>query len=111
MKIRITVPWHEKVVVKAKPYGAFRVQFVSNLHNGEDAPATVSIVAIPNSAAKVDPGPSWDMSGYFETQQQAIHAWENGFEVIPRDLTAAPVVEDAVIYAMLRAGIAAGVEG
>jgi hypothetical protein len=110
MKIRITVPWHDEVVVKTKPYGAYRVQFVSNLYNGEEAPATVSIVAIPRRDARGAAQESWDMSGYFQTQDEAIYAWENGFEVIPRYLTEAPVIEDAVVHAMIRAGIAAGVE-
>lgn len=109
MKIRITKPWHQPVLVKTKPFGMYRVQFVNTQPGGPTAPGTVSIVALPKIPDGEGSGPPWDMSGYFENQDQAIYAWENGFEVIPREEDSTTVVEEAVLKAMLRAGLAQSV--
>jgi hypothetical protein len=109
MKIRITIPWHQSVLVKTKALGTYCVQFVNTLPGGPTAPGTVSIVALPKLAE--GSGPPWDMSGYFGNQDQAIYAWENGFEVIPRDdEEGTTIVEEAVLKAMLRSGLAKSVE-
>lgn len=109
MKIRITIPWHQSVLVKTKPFGIYRVQFMNTLPGGPSAPGAVSIVALPKLPQTEGSGPPWDMSGYFETQDQAIYAWENGFELIPREDEGETVVEEAVLKAMLKAGLAKGV--
>jgi hypothetical protein len=109
MKIRITKPWHQSVLVKTKPFGTYRVQFVNTLPGGPTAPGTVSIVALPNQPVTEGSGPPWDMSGYFETQDQAIFAWENGFEIMPREDVGETIVEEAVLKAMLRSGLAESV--
>ena len=114
MKIRITIPWHEQVLVKTEPYGTYCVQFMINAGGDQISRATVSIVAIQNPTLRkgVPQEPesalmTWDMSGCFPTQQEAIRAWENGFEVRVRDPSEAPVIEANVIHAMLHAGMAA----
>src|ERR1051325_10383204 len=111
MKIRITIPWHQSVLVKTKPFGTYRLQFVNTLPGGRTAPGVVSIVALPKAPDTLGSGPPWDMSGYFENQDQAIYAWENGFEVIPREGDeGTTVVEETVLKALLRSGLAKSVE-
>jgi hypothetical protein len=112
MKIRITVPWPSRVAVKAKRHGSYVVQLASN-SNSPFETATIGIVALPiDHKPGEDPAARqiWGLSGEFTTQDQAIYAWENGFEVLSIEEPDTPEVTGAVIRAMLAKGLAVGVE-
>jgi hypothetical protein len=112
MKIRITVPWPSRVSVKAKRFGNYVVQLASN-SNSPFQTATIGIVALPTDLKPgEDPAARqmWGLSGEYSTQDEAIYAWENGFEIIPLEQSDATEVPGAVIRAMLAKGLAVGVE-
>lgn len=99
--IRITVPWYEPFDVETKYYGTFRVQLTSISMD------ETTVIQIAGNPLKTKHTPKnavrriCGLSGAFETQEQAIHGWENGFVVVALDAEAAAVA-DAIVKSMLK---------
>lgn len=103
MIIRITVPWYESLEVETKYFGRYRIQLGSVSAEGT---AIIHIAAFPVAAKDPTRGAAkrqiFGLSGGFETQEQAIHAWETGFVVLHADEYETPGARDAVLRVMLK---------
>lgn len=103
MIIRLKTPWYESVEVDTKYFGRFRIQLASVSVEGS---TVIQIAAIPVKTKETSPSsPNRQMlglSGGFETQEQAIFAWENGFVVLAADPFESPGVRDTLIKALLK---------
>ncbi|HEX2855255.1 MAG TPA: hypothetical protein VHO24_18615 [Opitutaceae bacterium] len=103
MIIRLQVPWYEPFEVDTKYFGKFRIQLASVSVEGS---SIIQIAAIPvktkeslrGSAARE----SFGLSGAFETQEQAISAWDTGFVVLSPAPLELPGVRDTLIKALLK---------
>lgn len=102
MIVRIKLPWYEPVEVDTKYFGKFRIQLASVSAAGS---TIIHIAGVPIKKKEASRGAparqAFGLSGAFETQVQAIHAWETGFVVLLADEYETPGTRDAVLKAML----------
>ena len=85
MVIRITVPWYEPFDVETKYFGTYKVQLASVAV--EDT-SVIQIAGYPVATKHTPKNVTRQicgLSGAFETQEQAIYGWENGFVVMTLD--------------------------
>ena len=101
MIIRIKIPWYEPFDVETKYFGTFRIQLTSiSVEEStviQIAGYPVKTKRTPKNAVRHVCG----LSGAFETQEQAIHGWENGFVVLTANGEAGVIV-DALVKNMLK---------
>ena len=101
MVIRIKVPWYEPFDAETKYFGTFRIQLMSISVEGSTviqiAGFPVKTKRTPKNAVRNICG----LSGAFETQEQAIQGWENGFVVLASGGEAG-MVADALVKNMLK---------
>jgi hypothetical protein len=80
--IRLKVPWYEPFDVETKYFGTFKIQLSSISVEG------TTVIQIAGHPVKTKHTPKnverkiCGLSGAFETQEQAIQGWENGFVVL-----------------------------
>jgi hypothetical protein len=82
MIIRINVPWYEPFDVETKYFGTFKVQLTSV---SVEETTLIQIAAYPLKTKHTPKNVTRQvcgLSGAFETQEQAIYGWENGFIVV-----------------------------
>lgn len=103
MIIRLNVPWYEPLEVDTKYFGKFRIQLASVSVEGS---TVIQIAAVPVKAKETSrpqlARQSFGLSGGFETQEQAISAWDTGFVVLAADPFEMPGVRDTLIKALLK---------
>lgn len=103
MIVRIKRPWYEPMEVDTKYFGKFRIQLASVSAEGS---TIIQISAVPIRTKEIARGSAtrqaFGLSGAFETQEQAIYAWETGFVVLLADEYEMPGARDAVLKAMLK---------
>jgi hypothetical protein len=103
MIIRIKVPWYEPFDVETKYFGTFRIQLTSVAV--EDT-TVIQIAGYPLATKRTPKNVTrtiCGLSGAFETQEQAIQAWENGFVVMALDEGGeVGAVADALVNTMLK---------
>lgn len=103
MIIRLQVPWYEALEVDTKYFGRFRIQLASVSVEGS---TVIHIAAIPVKTKDNGRGSparqTFGLSGGFETQEQAISAWDSGFVVLAPDPFETPGTRDAVVKALLK---------
>ena len=102
LTIRIMTPWYRPLMVEAAPFGTYNVQF-SATTDGEGT--RVHIAAFPEATTKKPQAadrPICALSGSFETQPDAIAAWENGFVVVALSAAKPPHLVRAIIECLLK---------
>ncbi len=108
--LRITTPWYRPLLVEADPFGTYNVQFSAT---SDEAGTRVHIAAFPEATKKkpeIGDRPVCALSGTFETQQEAIEAWENGFVVLALDDVRPPHLARAIVKYLLKHRLAEAVE-
>ena len=104
------IPWYQDVPVTADKFGAYNVQFAATSVEGATRLHIAAFPVVVKKGRDLPDRPVCALSGTFETQQEAIDAWGNGFVVIALDDVRPPHLARAIVKYLLKKKLAAEVK-